>query len=226
MWSSDSNLQALKTVNFNRTYAFLNDATKEMLIDYLLKKKWITQTKHELSKESAEVIKEKTKFFLNYYGHAEDIQKLQDRIVVEKKQKEQNQTLKREYNKIQKDFNLKIGEKYFLIGSTVWIFDEIRTDSNLDLSEDKFYPIKAKIIDKENQGKIITVEILESRPWYEAGGHFVYNGQVIKFIFDPITCMWLREGLTPEVARTIGPNNKSFYFQLSYTRQYLILPGS
>jgi hypothetical protein len=81
-----------------------------------------------------------------------------------------------------------------------------------------------KVVEQKNEGRLVTVEFLETKQWHEAGGHWVYKGQLMNFKFEPITCTWLREGLTPEVIRSIGANGRSIYFELSYTRQYLLLP--
>jgi HD-GYP domain-containing protein (c-di-GMP phosphodiesterase class II) len=205
------------------TFGWLACAKKDLLIDLIIKKNWSKRTKTELQKDSVDSLRKKVQFCLQSYGTLKDIQKFEERINIEQKNKEEKKIIKNEENKKKKDSCISIAKQHLMPGHIVMVFDEIKIENRGRLIK-QFYPIKSKVIKQENDGKSITVEFVESRPWYEAGGHFVYKGQQMKFKFDPVTCTWLREGLTPEVVRTIGSNGKSRYFELSYTRQYLILP--
>ena len=200
-----------------KNFEWLLLATKDFLIDYMIKKKWISQTKTELQKQEVGNIRKIIKDILVTKKNIKEIQKLEESIVLNKKEKinKRDQTI--EHNRQKKEQALKIGKEYFIPNNKVWIFDERPSDK-------VFCPIKGRVVKQKD--KKIVVEILENRPWYEAGGHPIYKGQEICFYFEPVTSTWLREGLTAEVVRTIGSNGRSKYFELSYTRQYLILPKS
>lgn len=200
-----------------KNFEWLLLATKDFLIDYMIKKKWTSQTKTELQKQEVGHIRQMIQGILMTKKNIKEIQKLEETIVLNKKEKinKRDQTI--EHNRQKKEQALTVGKEYFIPNNEVWIFDERPSDK-------VFCPIKGRVVKQKQQGKQIIVEILQNRPWYEAGGHPVYKGQEICFYFEPVTSTWLREGLTAEVVRTIGSNGRSRYFELSYTRQYLLLP--
>jgi hypothetical protein len=203
-------------------YEWLKLATKDILIDFLLKKKWTSRNKTELQKSDVEEIRQKVKTSLQKYGSLKEIQQFEEKVNSTVKKKEKQRETKLSENRKRKEYCLELGKKVFIPGARVWVFDE--KPSSKDPIKHIYFPIKARVISQENEGKSILVEFRETRRWHEAGGHWIHKGQTLQFKFDPITCTWLREGLTPEVVRTIGPDGRSRYFELSYTRQFLILP--
>jgi hypothetical protein len=205
------------------SWSWLDSAKKEILIRYLTKHKWTSKNTAELQKYDVERLRDKMYHCLKEYGTIQDRQSLEECVMKDKSQREENRTDKLEKNRKRKETILGIGVKYFILGAKVWLFDEKPTDKYGRIIR-KLDPIQVKVTEVKNEGKLITVEFQETRQWYEAGGHWVQKGQTMNFKFDPVTCTWLREGLTPEVVRSIGANGKSKYFELSYTRQYLLLP--
>lgn len=206
-------------------FSWLKYAKKEVLITTLLKHKWTSRTASELQKYDVERLRDKMYYCLKDYGTMQECQSIEECVMKDKTQREGKRADKMEENRKRKEEILNIGLKYFIPGAKVWLFDEKPTDK-YGRTIRKLYPIQVKVVEQKNEGKMVTVEFQETRQWYEAGGHWVQRGQLMMFKFDPITCTWLREGLTPEVVRSIGANGKSKYFELSYTRQYLLLPMS
>lgn len=204
---------------------WLKYTKKEMLIQFITKRNWSSKSSTELQKYTVGELREKMYDYLKRYGTLQDLQTLEEGTLKEKTKVEEKKSERRDQTRKRKEEILAIGVQYFIAGSKVWLFDEKPVDKYGRVIR-KFSPIQVKVIDVKNEGKLVNVEFLETRPWYEAGGHWVQKGQHMVFKFDPITCTWLREGLTPEVVRSYGPDGKSRYFELSYTRQYLLLPSS
>lgn len=204
-------------------FSWLKYAKKDILIQYLLKHNWTSKSAVELQKYDVERLRDKMYYCLKDFGTMQECQSLEECVTKDKSRREEKRSDKLEENRKRKETILSIGVKYFIAGAKVWLFDEKPTDK-YGRTIRKLYPIQVKVTEQKNEGKWVTVEFQETRQWYEAGGHWVQKGQLMNFKFDPITCTWLRENLTPEVARSIGSNGKSKYFELSYTRQYLLLP--
>ena len=204
-------------------YDFLNSASKVLLIDLMKKKNWTSQTKTDLLKCETAYIRKKMQWCLEQYGTLQEIQQLQERIINEKNQANNKRQEKMQELKQKRTSIFQQGQEYFVVGKQIHVFDE-RLVHKYERTFRQFDPVPARVKEVKNDAKEVIVEFLTSRPWYEAGGHWVYKGEEMKFLFDPVTCTWLREGITPEVVRTIGSQGKSKYFELSYTRQYLILP--
>jgi hypothetical protein len=208
---------------FPRDPTWLKYAKKELLIQFITKRKWTSRSVSELQKYSTQELREKTYDCLKRYGTIQDVQSLEEFIMKDKAAKDEKRSDKLQENKKRKESILAFGCKYFVPGAKVWLFDEKPVDKYGRVIK-KMYPIQVKVIEQKNEGKIVLVEFQETRQWYESGGHWVHKGQQMTFKFDPVTCVWLREGLTPEVVRSYGPNGKSIYFELSFTRQYLLMP--
>lgn len=204
-------------------FSWLKYAKKDTLIQTLLKHKWTSKTASELQKYNVERLRDKMYYCLKDYGTMQECQSLEECIMKDKTQRDGKRVDNLEKNRKRKEEILSIGLKYFILGAKVWLFDEKPTDK-YGRTIRKLYPIQVKVVEQKNEGKLVTVEFQETRQWHESGGHFVHKGQLMTFKFDPITCTWLREGMTPEVVRSIGIDNKSKYFELSYTRQYLLVP--
>jgi hypothetical protein len=204
---------------------WLKYTKKDMLIQFITKRKWSSKSSTELQKYTVGELREKMFDYLKRYGTLQDLQTLEEGTMKEKTKVDEKKSEKREQTRQQKEKILALGMNYFRVGEKVWLFDEKPLDKYGRVIR-KLSPIQVKVVDVKNDAKIVIVEFLETRPWYEAGGHWVQKGQKMMFKFDPVTCTWLREGLTPEVVRSYGPDGKSKYFELSYTRQYLLLPSS
>ena len=199
------------------SFNWLKKATKPTLI------KWFQTNKinipnipniPNLSRQKESDLRIITKQWLINSATHNDIINLKETIhCIQKKEKTTNA------NKKHKEKLLDGAKKYLTPGSSVMVFDEVMCDR-----KSIYLPIKARVIEQENSGKMITVKFLETRPWHEAGDHLIYKGQEMRFKFDNYTTKWLREGLTPEVARTTDSRGHSQYFKLSYTRQYLVFP--
>jgi len=194
-----------------------------MLIRHLLLHRWTRQSTSDLQKYDVEQLRQKLGYCLERYGTVQQRQALEESIRRDKAHREEKRSDQRTKTRERRDAILKAGLAYFVPGAKVQLFDEKPTEQ-YGRTIRKLAPLQVKVTHQTPDGKEITVEFLDSRPWYEAGGHWVQKGQTMKFKFDSITCTWLREGLTPEVVRSIGPSGKSLYFELSYTRQYLLLP--
>jgi hypothetical protein len=203
----------------SKSYDWLKYATKPLLIDTLLKKHWTSKNKTELQRLPLDELKHKIQYIFNHHAKCKDIQQFEERVYTEKQRKEMKREERLDTNKKHKHACLYYGNIHFQPGKSVWIFDE-------HPKYKKLIPIPAKIIQRKNEGKHLVVEFQVNRPWYEAGGHWIYKGQQMTFHFDPITCKWLREGLTPEVIRSYGKDGKSRYFELTYTRQYIMTPSN
>lgn len=201
----------------NSLIAKLTHVKKEWMINLLLRKKWSSQTKTQLNKLDSTELKEKISYCIIHKATMSDIQQVEEGLNKERKEQKDLHESKLNEKRERRDYYFRLGKQTFLPGSVVWIFDEKPTPNK------ELYPLKARVLFSE--GKTITVEFTETRPWYESGGHRVYKGQQMKFIFDYITCMWLREGMTAEVTRSISSNGKSIYFELPNTRQYLLYPS-
>jgi len=204
-------------------FSWLKYAKKDTLIQTLLKHKWTSKSASELQKYDVERLRDKMYYCLKDYGTMQECQSIEECIMKDKTQREGKRADKLQENQKRKEEILTIGLKYFIPGAKVWLFDEKPTEK-YGRPVRKLYPIQVKVINQENDGKLVTVEFQKTQQWYEAGGHWVQKGQLMTFKFDPVTCTWLREGLTPEVVRSIGVNGKSKYFELTYTRQYLLMP--
>ena len=209
--------------NIPRNPSWLKYAKKELLIQFITKRKWTSRSVSELQKYSTQELREKTYDCLKRYGSMQDFQALEEFIMKDKTARDEKRSDKLQENKKRKETILAAGCKYFIPGAKVWLFDEKPVDKYGRVIK-KMHPIQVKVLEQKNEGKVVIVEFQETRQWYESGGHWVHKGQQMTFKFDPVTCVWLREGLTPEVVRSYGPNGKSIYFELSFTRQYLLMP--
>lgn len=203
-------------------FPWLKHTTKDFLIKTLFNKKWTSRSLSELQEYMTIELRDKLFSAMKKYGSIQDIQKLEEIVTKELHDKKEKRITQLEKNRKRKEKTLDIGKQYFTPGTKVWVFDE-KVSHKYDRPIRSFDPLPVKVIEQSSDGKVITIEFMETRRWYEAAGHWVYRGQCMKFKFDPITCMWLREGLTPEVCRSFGSNGKSVYFELSYTRQYLLI---
>ena len=192
---------------------------KDSIISLLLHKKWSSRTQTELKKMKVDDLRIKLEVSLQRYASLQDIQVLKEKIISDRYTSEEKKLEKLQETRKCKSEILKFGKVHFIPGAIVQVFDERKKSG-------KIYddPIMVRVIEQSEDGKIVDIEFLETRPWNEAGGHMIYRGQKMRFKFVPITFTWLREGLTSEVVRSYGYDNKSVYFQLSYTRQYLLLP--
>lgn len=205
-------------------FDWLKFAKKDLLIDTIVKKKWSSRSKSELHKEEVDTIRKKMKYCLQQYGTMKDSQSLEERVIKEKQEKEHKKDEKIDEIRKRKEYNLTLGQQYgSTIGSKLYVFDQKNTNKHGQIIK-SFDPIRVKVSKIDKTGKILTVQFTETRKWYECGSHWVYKGDVMDFKFDPITCKWLRSGLTAEAVRSIGKGGKSVYFELSYTRQYLVFP--
>lgn len=197
-------------------------ATKDMLIEILLHKKWTSRKKTELQKFTVDDLQNRLITALRKDGTLQENQQLAEKVLLAEKAKTDRRSEQFEKNRKRKEQILARGAEMFVLGAVVDVFDETVTEKNGRVGR-KYDPIHARVVNVENDSKLITVEFLDTRKWHEAGGHSVHRKQQMKFKFDSVTCKWLREGLTAEVVRSIGPDGRSRYFELKYTRQYLIL---
>lgn len=119
---------------------------------------------------------------------------------------------------------LQAGRTAWLPGRQVSVFDEkmVRTADRVVRTS---VPWVARVVEQRQQGRCIVIESLVSRPWHEAGGHWIYQGQRLTFCFDPTTCRWLREGLTGRMVQSSTEDGRDQWFALPYTRQYLLWPS-
>lgn len=209
----------------NHEPEWLKFTKKDLLVQFITNRKWSSKTSTELQKYTVGELREKMYDYLKRYGTLQDLQSLEEVTMKDKTKVEEKKSERREQNRKRKEQILALGVSYFRVGENVWLFDEKPVDKYGRVIR-KFNPIQVKVVEVKNDGKLVKVEFLETRPWYEAGGHWVQRGQKMLFKFDSTTCTWLREGLTPEVVRSYGSDGKSKYFELSYTRQYLLLPSS
>jgi hypothetical protein len=205
-------------------FDWLKLAKKDLLIDTIVKKKWSSRNKSELQKEEVDTIRKKMKYYLQQYGTMKDAQSLEERVMKEKQEKESKKEEKVDENRKRKEYNLTLGQHYGSnVGSKLYVFDKKVTNKHGQIIE-SFDPIRVKVSQIDKTGKILTIQFTETRKWNESGSHWVYKGDHLDFKFDPITCKWLRSGLTAEAVRSIGKGGKSVYFELSYTQQYLVFP--
>lgn len=120
------------------------------------------------------------------------------------------------------EYNLEMAKTGLKVGAVIEVFDQHVHPKTQVL---EYKPHRVKVIDTKYEMKHVYVEFLKSNPWHEAGGHWVYRGQTLKFCYDRHTGMWLREGITPEVVRTYNDQGQTVYFELSYTKQFLVFSG-
>ena len=204
----------------NQCLDWISFAKKEFIVSLLVHKKWSTRSAADLHKLKIDELREKLKMSILQNATQQEIQIFEEKVISDRFMAEEARREKLDESRKFKDEILQQGLKYFTPGAVVHIFDEIKLKLVL-----KLHPIRARVINQTPDGKQVQIEFLETRPWYEAGGHIIHKGQKMNFKFEPITCKWLREGLTAEVVRSYGQDNRSEYFQLSYTRQYLLLPS-
>lgn len=198
-------------------------AKKDLMIDVIVKKKWSSRSKTELQRDSVENIEDKLRTCLEKYGTLQEIQQLEERVMGEEKMKEEKRKSAVDETRKKKETCLVRAKEYFVVKQQVYVYDEsvvIRYGREIR----KYDPIPAHVVDVSKDGKLVTVQYDVTRQWHEAGNYWVQRGQQMKFKFDPITCKWLRDGMTAEVVRSYGLNGRSVYFELKYTRQFLILP--
>lgn len=197
-------------------YTWLQHTTKQLLKHFLLKK----QNRHGYSSSDLEKLKrDDLEDLVRRYGTMSEMQKLEEQTLQylyhQQEQRQQTSMINRD----KKEFLLHQASIEFRPGRLVYLFDEYVRTSDRTVH---FSPIPTRIVEVSSDYRIVIVEILDKRIWYEAARAKLVPGQRILFRFDPITCKWLRDGLTAEVVRSLGPQNQSIYFQLSYTRQYLL----
>jgi hypothetical protein len=204
----------------NQCLDWISIAKKDFIVSLLVQKKWSARSATDLHKFKIDELRDKLKISILQNATQQEIQIFEEKVISERFLAEEGRLEKLEESRKYKNEILQQGLEYFTPGAVIYIFDEIKLKSAL-----KPHPIRARVIQQTPDGKQIQIEFLDTRPWYEAGGHMIHRGQKMNFKFEPITCKWLREGLTAEVVRSYGHDNKSEYFQLSYTRQYLLLPS-
>ena len=212
---SRRNVQA----QINKGLKYIEKLSKSFIIQWLVRKKWTSHTSSQLQRFSVEQLRHLFRDKLLEHGTIQDMQKIEDNVLGTyiqsyKKQSEQALQKQQERKKL-----LEWASTAFKVGTTVYIFDE-----RYSVSQKRFVfiPIRAQIIKTSRGFRHITVRIMECRPWYEAGGWFVFNDQTMQFNFDRTTMKWLREGMTAEVCRSYDEQGKLVYFKLPHTRQYLI----
>ena len=199
---------------------WISFAKKDFIVSLLIHKKWSGQSAADLNKMKIDDLREKLKASIIQNASQQEIQIFEEKVISDRFMAQEGRLEKLEESRKLKNEILQQGLEYFTPGAIVNVFDEIKLRSAV-----KLHPIRARVMEQSTDGKQVNIEFIETRPWYEAGGHIIHKGQKMKFKFEPITCKWLREGLTAEVVRSYGTDNKSEYFQLSYTRQYLLLPS-
>lgn len=200
-------------------FKYVDKATKSFIIQWLTKKKWTSHTSTQLQRYSIEQLRQLFKDKLLEHGTIQDMQKIEDNVLgtyIQTHKKQSEQALQKQQERKQL---LEWASRAFRVGSIVYIFDE-----RYSVSQKRFVfiPIRAQVIKASRGFRHITVRIMECRPWYEAGGWFVFNDQTMQFHFDRTTMKWLREGMTAEVCRSYDDQGKLVYFRLPHTRQYLI----
>ena len=198
----------------------LSYASKPFLI------RWLTKHQHGTTRHwnrfTTEQLRDLTRQYILRYGTIQDIQKLENNILFQvHRQNDSTHTQplsSREKKKTQKQL-FQWAAQHLKPGNIVYIFDERYSRSQRRIL---FIPIKARVLKVSPHYKRVQVRILEYRPWYEAGGWYVYPDQNMTFHFDRTTQKWLREGLTAEVCRSYDEKGQLVYFYLPHTRQYLV----
>lgn len=206
-------------------WVWLKWAKKDFLITTLVERRWSSRTAAELQKYEVAQLRTKLQDALQRYGRSEDRRRLADHVLRERRQVEERRRNRQETQRQRKEQLLALGQRHFVVGAVAWVFDE-RVAEKYNRTLRIFDPLQAKVVTQSDDGKTVEVEFQQTRRWMEAGGHWVYKGQRLRFHFEPRTCMWLREGLTSEVVRSYGQGSQPRYFELSHTRQYLVLPRS
>ena len=182
---------------------------KDDIISKLISKNWASKSMSELSKCRLSELREILYNILMQKGMQQEVQQLKQYVLEKQKYKlEKNTQLKNTKCQI-----FEKGTEYLIPGAPIGVFN---------IKNNKENPIRARVISQENEGKKIQIKFLQTEIWNEAGGHTVEKGDCLFFIFEPITCKWLRDGLTAEVVRSFDSKGKSRYFELSFTRQYLV----
>lgn len=201
--------------------SFLQYAKKDFIIHTLLTKKWTSRSKTDLSRHTAPELIKKFKYAIEDYATIQELQQIEEHILRDKQKREETRDAGVETSRKHKEECLNYGKKYLNVNSIVYVYDDAVTLVN-GRAVKTFTPIQVRVVNVSSDFRVVTIEFMFTQKWYEAGGHPVYRGQQMKFKFDSITCKWLREGLTAEVVRTIGSGNKSIYFELSCTKQFLV----
>ncbi len=197
-------------------YAWLQFATKQLLKHFLQKK----QNRHNYSSSDLDRLKkDDLEDLVRRYATLSEMQKLEEQTLQHQYHQQEHRQQTSIINREKKEFLLNQASIEFRPGRLVYLFDEyIRTHDKTV----HFSPIPTRILEVSHDYRTVIVEVLDKRIWFEAARAKLTPGQRIIFRFDPITCKWLRDGLTAEVVRSLGHQNQSVYFQLSYTRQYLL----
>lgn len=201
----------------------INRAPKDVLLKWLEDKKWKV-ARPNLSRARVEELRTLMREAMEKYGTVREVQAFEKDVITYYMQRHVRSEMRLNKNKEKKDAVLDWAREHFKIGAIVKIFDEVLVGHHGQTPVYHEVPLDARIVELSDDMKNIKVEFIKTRKWHEAGGWPVHKGQQLRFLFDHVTCKWLREGLTAEVCRSYDKTGKVRYFDLSFTRQYIISP--
>lgn len=192
----------------------IKHATKAQIIEWLIKKKWSSQTEAMLNKYTLAQLQQKLLESFIKNGRVRDVQ-LFEEMVLNRLVKDQAPS---KIVKSRRDDVLQRAKDKLVIGKQIGIYDYEPIGRDI-----RIVPIQSEIIAVSPSLKKVDVRICQTRNWREAGGYPVYKDQKLSFLFDNATGKWLREGLTGEMCKSYDDKGRVEYFKLTFTKQYLLV---
>lgn len=190
-------------------------ATKAQIVDWLIKRRWSSQTESALNKYTLEQLQQKLLESFIKNGRVKDVQLFEDMVCTTKAKQAKSVPVPTP----KRDDILQHAKEKLAVGKQVGIYDYAPVGNGMI----RIVPIQSEIIAVSPNLKKVDVRICQTRNWQEAGGYPVYKDQKLSFIFDNLTGKWLREGLTGEMCKSYDDKGRVEYFKLTYTKQYLMV---
>lgn len=207
----------------------IHSAPKDLIVRWLVDKQWVVQPKNIVNKVKLDELRRVLYEAMLLNGTVNDIKEFERQTVQYLMERQSHLDKRTQESNERRQRLLEWAQSNFKVGGTVHVFDEVQVGSisGSAYAQKPIYrqvPIDVTVVSLSDDCRNVTVQFKETRKWHEAGGWPVHKGQIMKFKFDNTTCKWLREGLTAEVCRSYDTNGDVRYFDLSYTRQYLVSP--